>query len=146
MRTAALILLAACTLPDEVGVGTIASQFDYFARSTGDPTQWPFTNDTGYGYGVSLWATWKLGRPEDRNAWDWPERPPYYLAKGDSGPVIVTGGQQQEEPSHVEQLLQAGDRMSGWSPMLQFAGMLCIILIVGVAVRSRYLKHHPPQS
>jgi len=66
IRSAVLLVAAAasCSIPDEVGIGANTSQYDYFASATGDPEQWPFTNDTGNSVGVNVWASWRL-KPQD---------------------------------------------------------------------------------
>lgn len=55
-----LLLLTACTLPDEVGVGANTSQYDFLG---GDGTAPYFETTKGEGFGLSAWGVWKL-RPQ----------------------------------------------------------------------------------
>ncbi len=137
-RYLATALLASCSLPDEVGVSANASQFDWLAQ---DDRSF-LANDTGMGYGLGVWASWKLSRPEQAVRWSWPETPPYYLARQQPPQPISTNPVDvaSTETDHVETLLDAGDRMSGWSPLMQFGGMLCLVIVVGVWTRRWWIQ------
>ena len=57
MKLLPLLLLCACSLPDNVGVSTSAGQRDYLSA---EPGGWPLTNGTGDSFGVQVWASWQL--------------------------------------------------------------------------------------
>lgn len=127
MRFLALaLLLASCRMPDSVGVGANASQFDYlgFNQNT------LLTNDTGMGYGVGVWAEWVLNRPVQPITWEWPDRPPYYLT-GDKPPVIVTPGstEPRDAPDRVDQGITAVKALDDTGASTQI-----IVLVLGLAV------------
>lgn len=136
MRVALLLLLASCSLPDEVGVSANANQFDYFASSAGGPNAWPFTNDTGYGYGVGVWASWALDKGPQVVEFEWPMAAPYYLARpGASEPSMIEVGQPavSDSDGHLNDALAAGDRINSWSPTMQM-GFWLFAIVATVAV------------
>ena len=136
MRLLPLLLLVACALPDEVGVGLGGSSYDYLA--SGD-TVWPLVNDRGEELGVQVWATWAI-KPtrmvmiaEERAVEWW--RPP------ETPPVEVNIPEDVPEPTLADEAVKVGDAAAGWPMFLQVG--LIVVLLAGLYYLTRKVPQGP---
>jgi hypothetical protein len=143
MRYLALLLLLSCRMPDSVGVGANASQYDYlgFNQNT------LLTNDVGMGYGVGVWAEWQLSNQPQPITWEWPQSPPYYLASKDSpvivnSPAVSTSTASSASDDHVERGVSAVKALDSTQASTQI-----IVLILGLAAVGAiiFLKSRKPK-
>ena len=113
MRALALLLLASCSVPDEIGVGTSASQYDFLGAGEMSPV----ANDTGNEFGVQVWGVWKT-RPQ-RIVMVTPEREGGSMIEDRLPSPIVNVTQSAPEikpaESAIEQAMGVGDKLDGWS-------------------------------
>lgn len=122
----ALAIALSCAGPDRFGVGANATQRDWMRA---DPNTL-LANDTGFGYGVGVWLEWDLRKQQLPVAFDWPDRPPFYLAAKDQAPTIVTTppAKEPDKPDRVDQAIGAARELDGMSASTQI-----IILVLGLA-------------
>jgi len=132
MKLLPLLLLCACSLPDNVGVSTSAGQRDYLSA---EPGGWPLTNGTGDSFGVQVWASWQL-KPQRmtlvRSAreidFDFPKNAPAPVE------VNVEAAEDKKKPGIVADVTELGNAANEWSPVLQVAAGLVMIGIAGVGL------------
>ncbi len=139
----AFCLLLSCRLPDSVGVGANASQFDYL----GFDQQTFLANQVGNGYGVGVWAEWQLSNQPQPITWEWPQSPPYYLASKDSpvivnSPAVSTSTASSASPDNVEKGVSAVKALDSTQASTQI-----IVLILGLAAVGAiiFLKSRKPK-
>lgn len=111
MRVLALLLLASCSVPDEIGVGTSASQYDFLGAGEMSPV----ANDTGNEFGLSVWGVWKT-RPQ-RVVMVTPEREGGSMLPMDTPLLNFTNVTPEIKPakSAIEEAMNVGDKFDGWS-------------------------------
>lgn len=138
------LLITACSLPDEVGIGANAGQYDYFASTQGGTDSWPFTNDTGENYGVNAWASWKL-KPT-KMMFVAPTETFYNPFTMDNTPTINITNKEKEEADlgdHAEDITKVTKNMRD-SELLFWGFALILVTAISIFVGPRileFLKH-----
>lgn len=119
-------IAASCAGPDRFGVGANATQSDWMRADSSTL----LANDTGIGYGVGVWAEWDLRKQTQPIAFDWPDRPPFYLANGlanKTQPVLQPPAD-DDKPDRIGQSITAAKALDGMQPATQI-----ILLVLGLA-------------
>ena len=129
-----VLLLAACALPDRVGVGANAGQYDYMGAGEAFPTTRPLEDQTGEELGLSAWVEWDTGpvRPQPV-VLDFP-RPDWLgeLSGRSEAPVVIERG--GESSSIVKDTIDLGNAAQSWPPWLQFIAGLVMVSIAGLGL------------
>lgn len=131
--------LTACAVPDEVGVGTNASQYDHIG---GDSSAGWFGTETSEGYGVHVWASWKL-RPQrvelvqSERPWQPPEQPkpePNFI-----GPIVIDHHDEPKD-NKVKDFTEIGNAVDSWSGGTQlFVAFLFAVGLIAAYFFRRYI-------
>jgi len=130
------ITLAACSIPDEVGVGANANQYDYLG---GDGIAPYFETQTGEGFGVNAWATWRL-RPQrvelvqSEHSWVPPKAEPI-------GPTFNFNDEPlPPPPTVIDEIGNLGSVVDSWSAKtLVFICFALVVLSIVAYVFRRYV-------
>lgn len=120
-----VLLVVSCAGPDRFGVGANATQSDWMRADSSTF----LANDTGMGYGVGVWAEWDLRKQSQPITFDWPDRPPFYLANrpaNNSQPVLQP--ETEDKPDRIDQGINAAQALDGMQPATQI-----ILLVLGLA-------------
>lgn len=141
MRRLALLLLCACSLPDEVGVGTNASRYDFLG---GDGNAPYFEVDQGDSYGLHAWASWQL-KPqrftlvESEKPWQ-PNREP----------SVIVNAPAAESNSAVDTAIKVGGAIDSMDVSTKWlAGVLALASVVALIVwrgRIPFLRYFFPRK
>lgn len=144
------ISLTGCSLPDEVGVGTSASQFDMLGGDSSAPY---FETTDGNEFGVHAWASWKL-RPQrvelvqSERPWD-----PGLSRREEPAPpsvVVNTTPTVAPESSALDKSLEAGATIDSWDASTKWLiGVLAVVLLVGLFLTRSHvpiLRHILPRK
>ncbi len=128
----AFLLLTACRLPDDVGVGANGSRYDYLGASQ----QWPLTNDQGEGFGLNVWASWSLSpkkfvmvAPErNYNPFDNPNSNPIVINNGSDSPIEDTLGDQVKDISSITKDM-SGLELTFWITIMGILSLTTIVVL-----------------
>lgn len=135
MRTLPLLLLCACAIPDEIGVAPSYQHYDMLG--VGDE-KWPLVDTTGEGYGVTLWASWKL-KPQQMVLVHGNE--PMALDRPVSGPPVsvsvdAKASAEETKADIAAKTIRTIDETSGETKTL-------ILLCVGMVVLAAFFFRKP---
>lgn len=134
MNRLLLLLLCACTWPDEVGVGVHGSEYDFLG---GDGAAPYFSNDRGNDIGVNAWASWQL-KPQRMTIVE--SEKPWQPAP--EKPAVVVNTTESKSESTVDIAVKVGetvDAMGAGTKWLIFGSLVVLGILFVVSKAHRWI-------